>query len=121
MGCGEILSVETQVIATPRPARVDTVTVLLTVTLPLPAGVVWGAPPLTAVILCIPPAPRGGAVVLSTDHDSLAVVVMVTVPLPKSTRVIRSAAVVPAPAGPGQGVQHCSSHHHLCRYCLDTV
>ena len=121
LGCGEILSVETQVIATPGPARVDAVSVLLTVTLPLPAGVVWGAPPLTAVILRIPPAPRGGAVVLSTDHDSLAVVVMVTVALPQSTGVIRSAAVFPAPAGPGQGVQHCSSHHHLCRYFVGTV
>ena len=113
LGCGKILGVETQVIATPGPARVDAVSVLLTVTLPLPAGVVWGAPPLTAVILCIPPAPRGGAVVLTTDHDSLTVVVMVTVALPQSTGVIRSAAVFPAPAGPGQGVQHCSSHHHL--------
>ena len=116
LGGGEILSVETQVIATSGPARIDAVTVLLTVTLPLSAGVVWGAPPLTAVILCIPPAPRGGAVVLATDHYPLAVMVMVTVPLPQSTGVIRSAAVVPAPAGPGQGVQHCSSHHHLHGY-----
>ena len=74
LGCGEILSVETQVIATPGPARVDAVSVLLTVTLPLPAGVVWGAPPLTAVILCIPTPtniPRIEAVVLATHQHSL--------------------------------------------------
>ena len=113
LGCGEILSVKTQVIATSGPARIDAVTVLLTVTLPLPAGVVWGAPPLTAVIPCIPPAPTGGAVVLSTDHYPLAVMFMVTVSLPQSTGVIRSAAVLPAPAGPGQGVQHACRYHHL--------
>ena len=74
LGCGEILSVETQVIATPRPARVDTVSVLLTVALPLPAGVVWGAPSLTTVVLCIPTptnTPIIKAVVFSTHHHSL--------------------------------------------------
>ena len=74
LGCGEILSVKTQVIATSGPARVDAVTVLLTVTLPLPAGVVWGAPPLTAVVLCIPTptnTPIIKAVVFSTHHHSL--------------------------------------------------
>ena len=74
LGCGEILSVKTQVIATSGPARVDAVTVLLTVTLPLPAGVVWGAPSLTTVVLCIPTptnTPIIKAVVFSTHHHSL--------------------------------------------------
>merc|ERR1711949_27843 len=109
-------SVKTQVIATSGPARVDAVTVLLTVALPLPAGVVWGAPSLTAVILCIPPTPRGGTVVLTADQHSLAVVVMVAVPDIQSTGKIWPAAVLPAPAGPGESVQHPNLHHHLHDY-----
>ena len=113
LGCGEILSVETQVIATPRPARVDTVTVLLTVTPPLPAGVVWGAPPLTAVILCIPPSSIMGTVVLTTNADSLTVMVMVAVTLIFPAWRIRSAAVLPSSTVSWQCIQSTDLYHYF--------
>ena len=121
LGCGEILSVETQVIATPGPARVDAVIVRLTVTLPLPAGVVWGAPPLTAVILCIPPSSIMGTVVLTTNADSLTVMVMVAVPLIFPAWRIRSAAVLPSSTVSWKCIQSTDLYHYFLLSSITSI
>ena len=121
LGGGEILGVEAQIIATPCPARVDAVIVRLTVTLPLPAGVVWGAPPLTAVILCIPPSSIMGTVVLTTNADSLTVMVMVAVPLIFPAWRIRSAAVLPSSTVSWKCIQSTDLYHYFLLSSITSI
>ena len=109
---GEVLRVETEIVATPRPARPVTVLVSVTMSLPLPAGPGWRAPPLTAVVTDVPPTPRLGTVVLPTHADTLTVPVRVTVPLALGTGLVSPAAVFPSPAHPGQSLHGRHLHHH---------
>ena len=92
--------------------------VRLTVSLPLPAGPGWRAPPLTAVVTDVPPTPGMGTVVLPTHADTLTVPVRVTVPLTFGTGLVSPAAVFPSPAHPGQSLHGRHLHHH---HLLPTV
>ena len=84
-------------------------------TLPLFTRVVPGTSPLTAVILRIPSAsivtPGGQAVVLTTYHGPLTVMVPVAVSSVFLTGRVRSAAVLSPPTGPGQSLRCCHLHH----------
>ena len=111
LGCREVLGVETEIVSAPRPPGLDTVGIGLAVALSLPAGVSGGAPPLAAVILRVPPPPGVWTVVLATDHGALTVVVMVAVSPIERTGLIRSAAVLPAPAGSRQCLCSTGLHH----------
>ena len=51
-------------------------------------------------------------VVPATDTDPLTVLVSVAVPLSQTAGLVRSAAVLPAPAGPGQDLQVTGVQHH---------
>ena len=113
--CGEVLGVEALVVTTHRPSGVLTVGVIDTVTLPLPAGVVRGAPPLTAVIIRIPASsrvtPGCQAVVLTADHGSLTVTVMIAVSAVFLTGRVWPAAVLSSPTRPWQSLRSCDLDH----------
>ena len=113
LSCREVLGVETQVVPAPGPPGLVTVRIGLAVTLALPAGMLRGAPPLAAVILGVPPAPGVGTVVSAAHHAPLAVVVMVAVSPIEGTGLISPAAMLSAPAGPGQCLRCIGFHHDL--------
>ena len=99
LGCGEILGVEAQIVATPGPPGVDTVCIRLAVPLPLPAGVVRSAASFTTIILIVPSPPGVWTIILATYHGSLAVLILVTVSAIQRTGIVSSTAVLSAPAG----------------------